>query len=351
MNQARSWTGQIFKDSPMCARRVLLLTVLMLMLASRLPGQTGTDDYYSQPVACNDGTITFSVARAYRDLNFLSGYEWQVEAWYNVDPGQCKDIGPRKHYRNGGLFHKDSVTLLAFAFYDSTGTWGAVKLEPYRKWQPSNQQFCVRPDGAAYDRESPGGDPPRTCDGAQTGYQMIPASYEYTGPPGFNEGPWFNYDSKDNELHIELGPSNRAIPLGKQPSSGVAAQGSGGAVSSQSNSDASPSLCGKVSCWDYLVEGVRQAAAQSAKAAADEHQKQVQATAAAAEERQRQAQAAEAQRQAELAAAPPPPLAAPSPEPASPPADDPIGGGGFIAPPTSFNALLCLSADVANNSS
>ncbi len=50
-------------------------------------------------------------------------------------------------------------------------------------------------------------------------------------------------------------------------------------------------------------------------------------------------------------AAPPPPAAAPSSPPASPPADDPFGSGGFITPPTSFNALLCVSADLANNSS
>ncbi|MEO8724526.1 MAG: hypothetical protein ABI383_00250 [Acidobacteriaceae bacterium] len=50
-------------------------------------------------------------------------------------------------------------------------------------------------------------------------------------------------------------------------------------------------------------------------------------------------------------AATPPPPTAPSPPPASPPADDPIGTGGFITPPTSFNALLCVSADLANNRS
>ena len=49
--------------------------------------------------------------------------------------------------------------------------------------------------------------------------------------------------------------------------------------------------------------------------------------------------------------APPPPAAAPSSPPASSTADGPMGGGGFITPPTTFNALLCVSADLANNSS
>lgn len=50
-------------------------------------------------------------------------------------------------------------------------------------------------------------------------------------------------------------------------------------------------------------------------------------------------------------AAPRPPAAAPASPPASPPAEDSFGSGGFITPPTSFNALLCVSADLANNSS
>jgi hypothetical protein len=255
-------------------------------------------------VVCNDGTITFSVARAYRDLKFISGYEWQFEGWYNVDPGKCKEIGRSKEYSNGGMFRKDSVTLLAFAFYDSTGTWGAVKLRPVGDWQPSNQQFCVLPEGVAYDRDSPGGDLPRTCDGAQTGYQMIPASFEYGGPPGFIDSPWSNYDSKKNELHVKLGPSDRAIPIGKQPSSGGASQSSSSAGTGQNKGDAGPGLCGKVSCWDYFAQGVRQAEAQRAAANANHN--------------------------------PPPPSVAPrpvvSPAPA-PAADDPIGQGGFITPP------------------
>jgi hypothetical protein len=34
-----------------------------------------------------------------------------------------------------------------------------------------------------------------------------------------------------------------------------------------------------------------------------------------------------------------------------PPDDDPIGSGGFITPPTSFNVMLCVPADIANDSS
>ena len=139
------------------------MTTLMLMLASRLPGQPLPNDY-GQIVACNEGTISFSVAWAYRDFNLFSGYEWQFKGWYNVDPGKCNEIGPLRHYGSGGIFRKDPVALLAFAFYDSTGTWGAIRLGPYGDGlfkAPSNQQFCVQREGFGYVRDLPAGDLPR----------------------------------------------------------------------------------------------------------------------------------------------------------------------------------------------
>ena len=209
--------------------RFLTLTALLLMMASRLPGQLPAPQqgvpWDGQVVACNEGRITFSVGRAYRYSKPFLGYEWQFHGWDNVDPGKCAEIGPIQSYHNA-TFGKDSVTLLAFAFRDSTGTWGAVKLRPSddRLWHPSNQQFCVRPEGFAYDRDSPEGDLPRGCDGAQAGYQMIPASFEYRGPLG---APTGYTGQRQDYLHVKLGPSDRAIPLGKRTSSGGAAPGPG----------------------------------------------------------------------------------------------------------------------------
>lgn len=203
--------------------RILSLTTLLLMLASRLPGQTPAqgENWDARVVACNDGRITFSVARAYRDVGLFTGYRWRVAGWYNVDPGKCEWIGGAESYHNGGI-KKDSVMLLAFVFTDSTGTWGAIKIQggPKRSWSPSNQQFCVKHDGFGYTRDGPGGDLPRACDGAQAGYQMIPASFEYGGPLGLAR---LGYDA-NNELHVELDSSDRAIPLGPQISSGGATQ-------------------------------------------------------------------------------------------------------------------------------
>jgi hypothetical protein len=204
----------------------------MLMLASRLPGQA-SENWGGQVVACNHGTITFSVAQAYLYSKPFSGYQWQFEGWYNVDPGKCTDIGSPKDYHNGGLFSgKGSITLLAFAFYDSTGMWGVARLSDPGNvvFHPSNQQFCVKNDFFRYNRDSPGGDLPRGCDGAQTGYQMIPASFEYTGPVfSSRDGAFF----QKNDFFVTLSPSDRAIPLGKQTSSGGASQSSSGAANNQ----------------------------------------------------------------------------------------------------------------------
>ena len=201
--------------------RVLSLTASMLMPASRVAGQLPAPQqgvaWDRQVVACNDGTISFSVARAHLDPGLLS-YQWEVAGWYNVDPGKCEEIGKRERYHTA-IFGKDPVTLLAFAFYDSTGTWGSIRVSPGDgAFDASNQQFCVRPlDGFGYTRDSPGGDLPRVCDGKQTGYQMIPASFEYTGgvtaPTMYNPG-----NPKESELHVKLGPNDRAIPMGKQTS-------------------------------------------------------------------------------------------------------------------------------------
>jgi hypothetical protein len=38
----------------------------------------------------------------------------------------------------------------------------------------------------------------------------------------------------------------------------------------------------------------------------------------------------------------------PPPPPPPPPEDDPIGGGGFITPPSSFKALLCIPQDLVD---
>ena len=284
---------------------VLSLTALMLMLPSRLPAQTPVDhDWDAQIVVCNDGKIGFDVVRAYRHPDYFSGDQWEVTGWYNVEPGKCEGIGRSESYATGGVFLNDPITLLAFGFRDSTGALGSIKLSPGTKnYFPTNQQFCVESGGFLY--RAAGSDPPRDCRGTQF---LIPASYEFTGP--LNSSRVFGVSN--NELHVSIGPNDRAIPLGKQTSDSGASQTTGAGGGGQSKGDANAGACGKVSCWDLFLQGLNQAAKDN--------------------EAQRSANTNGPRPSRPLInpPAPPPPAAPPT---ATADDDDPIGHGGFVTPP------------------
>jgi len=280
---------------------VFSLTALILMLPSRLPAQTPDHDWDAQIEVCNDGKIGLDVARAYRHPDYFSGDEWEVTGWFHVDPGKCEAIGNAQSYATGGVFLKDPVTLLAFGFRDSTGTSGSIRFSPGTKnYYPTNQQFCVETEGFLY--RAKGSNPPRDCTGAQF---LIPASYEFTGPLF----PWSRgYGFANNELHVSISPNDRAIPFGKQASGSGASQSTGGG--GQGQGDANVGLCGKVSCWDDFVQGLKQAAKDNEA---------------------RRAANTNGPRPSPPSISPPAP-----PPPAAPPADDddPFGPGGFITPPS-----------------
>lgn len=132
--------------------RILLLTTLILLPASRLPGQAygrPQTDVYIRPVVCNDGAIPVSVARAYMSMWF-GRQPWVIQGWYVVKPGTCENIGPdsnpEMHYsttKNIFGVGDDAVSLLAFAFTDSKGVFGAAKVPVGGAYEASNQQFCV----------------------------------------------------------------------------------------------------------------------------------------------------------------------------------------------------------------
>jgi hypothetical protein len=275
--------------------QVLSFTTLMWMLASPLPAQRPVEhDWDAQIVVCNDGKIGFDVARAYRHPDYFSGDQWQVAGWYNVAPGKCEGIGRSESYATGGIFLKDPITLLAFGFRDSTGASGSIRLSPGTKnYFPTNQQFCVETEGFSY--QAAGSDPPRVCHGTQF---LIPASYVFTGPLVSSRVGVAN-----NELHVIIGPNDRAVPFGKQ------ASGSG---TSQSTGEANVGACGKVSCWDLFVQGLKQAAKDN--------------------EARRAANTNGPPSRPSINPPAPLPPAAPSTSPADD--DDPIGHGGFVTPPS-----------------
>jgi hypothetical protein len=200
--------------------RVLLVMAMILLSASRLPGQARRPqkDIYIQPVICNDGTISFFVARAY--LNVWNGRApWLIQGWYEVKTGTCQQIGPdsnpEMHYSsNKNIFGigDDAVSLLAFAFLDSRGAWGAVKVPVGGAYEPSNQQFCVKHgDTFEYTLKGEQSDLSRQC---AAGYHLIPASVAFYGYSFRPDDP-----GDRDYLHVKLGPNDRAIPLGPQSSS------------------------------------------------------------------------------------------------------------------------------------
>lgn len=307
--------------------QVSLLTALTVLLGFRpepLAAQRG-----GAPVVCNDGQIPVSIARAFKDMQAFTK-DWTVQGWYTVSPGQCSAIGPEHTYTVAGIglwSDEDySVTLLAFAFTDSTGAWGAARARAtdeggeHYGFKPSNQQLCVQNGAFVYARNTSKGEPAKACDGL-AGYYRIPASLAFYGQ---SDQPLFA-DPLRAPAHVSLGPTDRAIPLGTQ-----------GPSQASSNTTAKPQ---EDSVGMQLLKAL-------AKAAAEERQKQDQAAAA---EGERQAQAAAAQRQADLAAATPPPAAAPAR--VSAPNPDLIGEGGFITPPTTFQVMLCVPAAIGNSSS
>ena len=298
-------------------QRFLLLTTLILLSASRLPGQPPPlkENQSGQPSVCNDGTIPFSVARAHRHAKdiLFGGGRWEVWGWFNVDPGKCTEIGPSTVFEPGGWFGSgDAVTLLAFAFWDSKGVWRGIKVQPgdsgwFSPIYPSNQQICVQPGEFSYTRESlEQSDLARVCDRASAGYILIPASYMYKGSsriaPVFGEP-----DYSPDYVHVKIGKDDRAITSGRTIGSAGISHGLPGGGTSQSNGDASPSMCGKVSCWDQFVQGLSKAAAEQS-AAANRNQPAPRAS---------------------TNPPPPPPAAAPPPPVDD---DDPIGHGGFVTP-------------------
>jgi hypothetical protein len=131
--------------------------------------------------------------------------------------------------------------------------WKGIKVEGGRSgWfyamSPSNQQLCVTPDGFRYTRNSPKQiDLARQCDRAAAGYLLIPASFMYNGSP---RNPTIFDASQDEHdyLHVKIGSDDRAITTGS------------GAGAVKGSRDASPSLCGKVSCWDLFLQGLNKTA-------------------------------------------------------------------------------------------
>lgn len=185
--------------------RLALLPTLLLLTAAHVPQH----DYAGQPnelyhaEVCNQGRIAVDVAVAYRDFGFNDEF-WIIDYWYRVDSGKCKLVYSH-FYAPDGL---QSFPLhLAFAFTDSTGVWGAAKVQPPTGIASSRLKLCVERGNNKYrvDTKDPGVKCPKGI--------LLPASIDWEPTRGVYPNAYSRQYPPPRRFTVALGPNDRAIPL------------------------------------------------------------------------------------------------------------------------------------------
>ena len=200
--------------------RIALLTTLLLLPAARVWAQAydaaGARELYHAEV-CNEGRITADVAVAYKDFGFTDEF-WMITYWYRVEPGKCKLVF-QHFYAPQSMFNFQSFPLyLAFAFTDSTGVWGAAKVNPARDTAASRLHLCVGRKN--YEYRVNGKNPQAKCPKGL----LIPAAIVWEPTRGVYAREFGGYPPP-KRFTVVLGPNDRAIALGPQASPSGAAQG------------------------------------------------------------------------------------------------------------------------------
>jgi hypothetical protein len=227
-----------------------LLTGAMLLSARSTYAADAYGAVSNAPRVCNDGSLLIGVAIAYQDTTYsLNDYGWLIQGWYYVAPGKCQAIGEARDYYLKNVFSKTySRSLLAFAFKDSAGVWGAVRVPDTTDgiFTASNEQVCVAWDDFRRSHAGSRGGPGDDC--ASAGDMRIPASLEYTA-----ESHYGNYGDPDTNtfdfLHVRVDSSQRAQPM--------RSQGSPSASSNAASAQSAPS--GGDSFGDQVLKAIAQA--------------------------------------------------------------------------------------------
>jgi hypothetical protein len=306
----------------MRTRNVPLQTAFVLILlglALPLHAQRAEDVLAASDLTiCNKGTVPVEVAAASKQGDSLLGHWWLITSAMRA-PGECATVTNLDN----------DVSYIAFGLTDAKGGMesGSIAQTPDIGSVPRNLLTILGPA-----QKTLTGDAKGMCarKGA-TRYRMTDdfttdcSNFKLSGPgPDVGEGPFLPLTSallfhpntdhcyvdaygvpQCNESHYYLNIYPSATDRELHATPGTKSGADGGAGDS--------SACGKVSCWDLLRQGLAQAIKDS-----------------------------EAQRAANANGPHPPhPPAIPPPSPPSAarpmwPAneDDPIGGGGFITPPS-----------------
>ena len=155
-------------------RQTALLIVLALLPAARASAQDDRELYHAE--VCNDGRIAVDVAVAYKDFGFSIDGFWIVDYWWQVPAGECKVVFSHLYAPNNLLSFQSFPLHLAFAFTDSTGTWGAAKVRPPGRIAESKLRLCVGEDDDEYRVD--GKTPETNCPKGM----LIPASIDWEAP-------------------------------------------------------------------------------------------------------------------------------------------------------------------------
>ena len=203
--------------------QIALLTTLLLLPASSLWAQPDLERYSAE--VCNKGQITVDVAVAYKAFGFSDEY-WVIDGWKEVRKGKCETVFAHSYVRQdrNWVGFRSFPVHLAFAFIDSTGVYGAAKVNPPRNVARSRLQLCVAKKSFEYRVDAK--DPATACKG-QPGAFLIPASIDFEPTAGDYVDHYGGRHGPSMSVTVALGPNDRASPLGPQASTGGAAQGPG----------------------------------------------------------------------------------------------------------------------------
>ena len=200
---------------------LFLLPTLLLLTAAHVPQYdyaTGRSNELYHAEVCNQGRIAVDVAVAYRDFGGLNDEFWIIDYWDRVDSGKCKLVYSHFYAPDG---FQSFPLHLAFAFTDSTGVWGAAKVQPPTGIASSRLKLCVERGNNKYrvDTKDPGVKCPKGI--------LIPASIDWESRQGVYPNSYSRQYPPPKRFTVALGPNDRAIPLGPQGSSAPAVQGPG----------------------------------------------------------------------------------------------------------------------------
>ena len=158
----------------------VVLVTLLLLPASRLWAQPDLELYSAE--VCNEGQITVDVAVAYKDFSFSNEF-WVIDGWYDVPKGKCKTVFAHSYVKQdrNWLGFRSFPVHLAFAFTDSTGVWGAAKVNPSPGIARSRLQLCVTRKSFEYRVDAK--DPATACKG-KTNALLIAASIDFEPTAG-----------------------------------------------------------------------------------------------------------------------------------------------------------------------